>query len=63
VGASLARKGTSGGGGAKRHERQWESAKVERWEGRIRGLVGEWTGGRGEMREAVGRCKSAKVER
>jgi hypothetical protein len=52
-----------GKGTGKRHERQWEGAKVEKWEGRIRGLVVGWTSGRGEMREAVEMCKGAKVEK
>jgi hypothetical protein len=34
-------------GGRGRGERQCKGGKVERWEGRIRGLVVGWTGGRG----------------
>jgi len=51
-----------GGGG---YERQWKGAKVERWTGRISGLVDWWAR---EMQEAVGRGRgmrtrgSAKVQ-
>jgi hypothetical protein len=50
-------------GTGKRHERQWESAKVQRWEGDYK-----WTGGRVDKwerkrQEAVEKCKGAKVDR
>ena len=48
---------TSGRG---RGKRQWKSAKVERWTGRISGRVGEWTGGRGRGRR---QCEGAKVQK
>jgi hypothetical protein len=35
----------TGDGTGEAKKRQWKSAKVQRWKGRIRGQVDWWTGG------------------